>query len=205
MPGDTDISIVVPVYDEKDSLPELCDWIVRVMQSHNYSYELLLIDDGSKDGSWKVIEDLSESNSNIKGIRLNRNYGKSAALDTGFSNVSGNVVITLDADMQDSPDEIPELYRMIAEDGYDLVSGWKKKRHDPISKTIPSKFFNLITRKISKIKLHVMYSSISRAPQLIQSNTTEYNILHAGRIAGKLNIDDRTKKLKRVISVFKFN
>jgi len=154
MPDNIDISVVVPLYDEKESLPELCDWIKRVMQSHDFRYEVILVDDGSRDGSWEIVEDLAENDPCIKGIRFSRNYGKSAALDTGFKNVSGTVTITLDADMQDSPDEIPELFRMITEEGYDLVSGWKKKRYDPIGKTIPSKFFNFVTRSISGIKLH---------------------------------------------------
>ncbi len=149
-----DISVVVPLYNEDESLKELNDWIVRVMQSNHFSYEIIYIDDGSTDNSWQVIKSLSEKNANVKGIRFLRNYGKSAALNQGFKMTSGDVVITMDADLQDSPDEIPELYRMIKEDGYDMVSGWKKKRHDPISKTIPSKFFNLTTRWLSGIKLH---------------------------------------------------
>jgi glycosyltransferase involved in cell wall biosynthesis len=145
------LSVVVPLYNEDESLRELCDWIVRVVSAQNYSYEIILIDDGSKDDSWKVIEKLSSENSNIKGIRFRRNYGKSAALQVGFQAALGDVIITMDADMQDSPDEIPALYNMIVEDHYDLVSGWKKKRHDPIMKTIPSKFFNWTTRKMSGI------------------------------------------------------
>ncbi|NLK56093.1 MAG: glycosyltransferase family 2 protein [Bacteroidales bacterium] len=150
-----DISVVIPLLNEEESLPELAQWIKKVMDQNNFSYEILFIDDGSSDNSWKVIEDLGKENSNIKGIRFQRNYGKSAALNVGFEATQGNVVITMDADLQDSPDEIPELYKMIKEEGYDLVSGWKKVRYDSKwAKNIPSKFFNWTTRKISKIKLH---------------------------------------------------
>lgn len=149
-----DVSIVVPLLNEEESLPELCSWIESVCLENNLSYEIVLIDDGSTDSSWNIIESLSAKNRNIKGIRFQRNYGKSAALNEGFKIVSGEVVITMDADMQDSPDEIPELRKMILQGGYDLVSGWKQHRHDPISKTIPSKFFNGVTARVSKIKLH---------------------------------------------------
>jgi glycosyltransferase involved in cell wall biosynthesis len=149
-----DISVVVPLYNEEESLPELHDWIKRVMDKNGFSYEIIFVDDGSNDGSWQVIEKLSNENPNVRGIKFRRNYGKSAALHTGFSEAQGDVVITMDADLQDSPDEIPPLYDMITKEGYDLVSGWKKIRHDPISKTIPSKFFNFVTRLISGIKLH---------------------------------------------------
>ena len=149
-----EISIIIPVFEEEESLNELCGWIDSVVKKNSLTYEVILIDDGSKDKSWSIIKSLIQANSCYKGIRFSRNYGKSAALDTGFSSASGNVIITLDADMQDSPDEIPELYNMIKNGDYDLVSGWKKKRHDPFTKTIPSKLFNLITRKISRIKLH---------------------------------------------------
>src|SRR6187551_698669 len=135
------ISIVIPARDEEESLPELTSWISRLMQTHGFSYEVIFIDDGSKDNTWKEIQKASALNPSIKGIKFNRNFGKSAALQTGFKAASGDVVITMDADLQDSPDEIPELYKMIMEQGYDLVSGWKKKRHDPISKTLPSKFY----------------------------------------------------------------
>ncbi len=148
------ISVVVPLYNEEESLPELCEWIARIMSENQYTYEVLLIDDGSTDASWEKINKLFGSNPQIKGIQFNRNYGKSAALDIGFKAAKGEVVITMDADLQDSPEEIPKLYRMIKEEAYDLVSGWKKTRHDPISKTIPSKFFNYITSIISGIKLH---------------------------------------------------
>ena len=149
-----DLSIVVPLYNEDESLPELCAWIERVTNTHNLTYEIILIDDGSTDNSWKVIEHLIAENNNIKGIKFQRNYGKSAALNEGFKAANGEVVITMDADMQDSPDEIPNLRKMILEEGYDLVSGWKKKRYDPITKTIPTKFFNGVTRRTSGIQLH---------------------------------------------------
>ncbi len=146
-----DISVVIPLYNEDESIRELCEWIVRVVNSHSYSYEIILVDDGSKDRSWEIVESLGKENKNIKGIRFRRNYGKSAALNEGFKAASGDVVITMDADLQDSPDEIPGLYSLIKTDGFDLISGWKKKRYDPVSKTIPSKFFNWTTRKMSGI------------------------------------------------------
>ena len=145
------LSVVVPLYNEDESLRELCEWIVRVVTAAGYTYEIILVDDGSRDKSWSVIEELATGNNHIRGIRFRRNYGKSAALQIGFQATLGDVVITMDADMQDSPDEIPALYKMIVEDRYDLVSGWKKKRHDPLMKTIPSKFFNWTTRKMSGI------------------------------------------------------
>lgn len=149
-----DISIVIPFLDESESLPELTEWIRNVVTKNNFSYEIIMIDDGSTDNSWQMVEELQKKNPCIKGIKFQRNYGKSAALNEGFRAAKGEVVITMDADLQDSPEEIPELRRMILEDGYDLVSGWKKMRHDPFSKTIPSKFFNWFTTKVSKIKLH---------------------------------------------------
>lgn len=150
-----DLSIVIPLLNEEESLPELSAWIDKVMKEHNYSYEVIFVDDGSNDNSWEVIEQLRSQNSSIKGIKFQRNYGKSAALNEAFRVVSGEVVITMDADLQDSPDEIPELRRMIIEDGYDMVSGWKKKRYDnTLTKNIPSKFFNAVTRSVSGIKLH---------------------------------------------------
>jgi len=149
-----DISVIVPFLDEAESLPELAEWIQRVADQNNLSYEIIMVDDGSSDGSWQVVEGLSKKNPNIKGIKFQRNYGKSAALNEGFRAAQGNVVITMDADLQDSPGEIPELSRMITEDGYDIVSGWKKIRHDPASKTLPSKFFNWFTARVSKIELH---------------------------------------------------
>lgn len=148
------ISFVIPLLNEKESLPELGEWIARVMKENAYSYEIIFIDDGSKDGSWEVIEGMQQNNPAIKGIKFRRNYGKSAALNVGFDAAQGDVVITMDADLQDSPDEVPELYNMIARDKFDLVSGWKKKRYDPVSKTIPTKLFNWATRKMSGINLH---------------------------------------------------
>lgn len=148
------ISVVVPLYNEEESLPELTVWIGRVMETHGFDYEVIFVDDGSRDASWRVVCDLQKENPHIRGIRFRRNYGKSAALYCGFEAARGEVVITMDADLQDSPDEIPELYRMIAEEGYDLVSGWKKKRHDPLGKTLPSRFFNATARLVSGIRLH---------------------------------------------------
>ena len=146
-----DISVVVPLYNEAESLPELAAWIERVMKENNFSYEVLMINDGSTDGSWQVIKELHKKNNRIKGVCFRRNYGKSPALNTGFQRAQGDVVITMDADLQDSPDEIPGLYKMITEEGYDLVSGWKKKRYDPKSKTIPTKLFNATARQVSGI------------------------------------------------------
>lgn len=147
-----DISVVVPLFNEAESLPELEQWIARVMAENGFSYEILFINDGSTDESWNVIRRLSQTNPSVKGVCFRRNYGKSPALYTGFVRAEGDVVITMDADLQDSPDEIPELYRMITQDGYDLVSGWKQKRYDPLSKTIPTKLFNATARKVSGIK-----------------------------------------------------
>lgn len=146
------ISVVIPLYNEAESLPELAAWIERVMTDNNFSYEVIFVDDGSTDESWKVINEISSRNPAFRGISFRRNYGKSPALNTGFKAATGDVVITMDADLQDSPDEIPELYRMITVDGYDLVSGWKRKRYDPLSKTIPTKLFNATARKVSGIK-----------------------------------------------------
>lgn len=145
------ISVVIPLYNEEESLPELTDWIRRVMNANNFSYEIILVDDGSKDASWKIITDLKKSHDQISGIKFRRNYGKSAALNVGFAAAKGDVVITMDADLQDSPDEIPELYDRIMNQGADLVSGWKKKRYDPLTKTLPTKLFNAATRKMSGI------------------------------------------------------
>ncbi len=150
-----DISLVIPLIDEAESLPELSAWIERVMNENHYSYEIIYVDDGSSDNSWQVIENLRAKNSNIKGIKFQRNYGKSAGLNEGFRAAQGDVVVTMDSDLQDSPDEIPGLRKMLLEDGYDLVSGWKKKRYDnTFTKNIPSRFFNAVTRKVSGIKLH---------------------------------------------------
>lgn len=147
-----DISVVVPLYNEEESLPELEAWIARVMEQHRFTYEIIFVNDGSTDGSWQVIKQLQQQNPAVRGVSFRRNYGKSPALNTGFGMVRGRVVITMDADLQDSPDEIPELYRMITVDGYDLVSGWKQKRYDPLSKTIPTKLFNATARRVSGIK-----------------------------------------------------
>lgn len=149
-----DISLVIPLLNEEESLPELSEWIERVMKEHGFTYEVLFVDDGSRDRSWNVIESLSAANPCLKGIKFRRNYGKAAALNVGFEAAAGDVVITMDADLQDSPDEIPGLYKMIREDGFDLVSGWKKKRYDPFSKTIPTKLYNWSTRRMSGIRLH---------------------------------------------------
>lgn len=178
MSSKIDISVVIPLYNEDESLRELTDWIASVMNKHNFSYEVLLIDDGSKDRSWEVIQQLSSENKNIKGIRFNRNHGKSAALHTGFQASRGDVVITMDADLQDSPDEIPELYRMIKEEKYDLVSGWKKKRHDPLSKTIPTKLFNWATRRMSGVKLHDFNCGLKAYNYRVIKNIEVYGEMH---------------------------
>lgn len=149
-----DISVVVPLYNEEESLPELIAWIDEVMQKHQFSYEAVFIDDGSTDRSWQVISELKQKFASIKAVKFRRNYGKSAALNVGFAAAQGEVIITMDADLQDSPDEIPELYRRIKEESYDVISGWKKKRYDPITKTIPTKLFNAATRKMSGIQLN---------------------------------------------------
>ncbi len=174
----TNISVVVPLFNEEESLEELVTWISRVTESHGYSYEVVLVDDGSTDSSWQVINNLARSNSNIIGARFNRNYGKSAALDTGFKMARGEVVITMDADLQDSPDEIPALYNRIKDDGFDIVSGWKKKRHDPISKTIPSRFFNLVTRLMSGIKLHDFNCGLKAYKKEVVKNVQLYGEMH---------------------------
>ncbi len=148
------LSIVIPFLNEQESLPELVQWIESVMNENNFSFEIILVDDGSKDGSWKYVQQICSEKENIKAIKFRRNYGKSAALNEGFKQTQGDVIITMDADLQDSPDEIPALYKMISQDGYDIVSGWKRKRHDPISKTIPSKLFNRVTRSMSGIHIH---------------------------------------------------
>jgi len=149
-----DISIVVPLYNEEESLPELSQWIARVMSLNKFSYQLILVDDGSTDSSWSVVEKLAETAPSIEAIKFRRNYGKAAALQVGFNAAKGDVVITMDADLQDSPEEIPALYNMVMREGYDLVSGWKKKRHDPISKRWPSKIYNRLVRMVTGIKLH---------------------------------------------------
>ena len=174
-----DISVVIPLFNEAESLPELCEWIEGVMNLNSYSYEILLIDDGSKDGSWKVIEQLSAKNKKIRGIKFRRNYGKSAALNVGFDACEGDVVITMDADLQDSPDEIPELFKMIKDEGLDLVSGWKQKRHDPLSKTIPTKLFNWATRKASGINnLHDFNCGLKAYKKDVVKNIEVYGEMH---------------------------
>jgi glycosyltransferase involved in cell wall biosynthesis len=178
MRENTDISVVIPAKDEAESLPELCTWISRVMQENKYSYEIIIIDDGSRDESWNVIGFLSRQNPAIKGIRFNRNYGKSAALDVGFKSSSGKVVVTMDADLQDSPDEIPDLYKMVTQDNYELVSGWKKKRYDPLSKTIPSRFFNSVTSLISGIKLHDFNCGLKAYNRKVVKSIDIYGEMH---------------------------
>ena len=174
-----DISVVVPLYNEVESLPELTSWISRVMAENKFSFEIVLVDDGSKDGSWEMIRKLRQNNQNIKGIKFRRNYGKSAALNTGFEVAQGNVVITMDADLQDSPDEIPELYRRITEEHYDLVSGWKAKRYDPITKTIPTKFFNAATRRMSGINnLHDFNCGLKAYRNAVVKNIEVYGEMH---------------------------
>ena len=174
-----DLSIVIPLKDEDESLPELAEWIRNVCERERYSYEVIMVDDGSTDNSWKVIEDLSKQNSNIKGIRFQRNYGKSAALNEAFKVVSGDVVITMDADLQDNPEEIPELRRMILEDGYDLVSGWKKVRHDnTLTKNIPSKFYNAVTRVMSGIKLHDFNCGLKSYRRKVVKSIEVYGEMH---------------------------
>lgn len=174
-----DISLVIPLLDEAESLPELAAWIERVMQEHRYSYEVIFIDDGSTDNSWEVIGQLRTRNPHIKGIRFQRNYGKSAALNEGFRAALGDVVITMDADMQDSPDEIPELRRMILDDGLDIVSGWKKKRYDSkLMKNIPSKFFNAVTRSTSGIKLHDFNCGLKAYRNKVVKSIEVYGEMH---------------------------
>ncbi len=174
-----DLSIVIPLKDEEESLPELCAWIEKVMQANNFSYEVILMDDGSTDSSWEVIEKLHAKNPLIKGIKFQRNYGKSAALNEGFKVVQGDVIITMDADLQDSPDEIPSLFQMIKNDGYDLVSGWKKKRYDNVlTKNIPSKFFNAVTRKMSGIKLHDFNCGLKAYRRKVVQSIEVYGEMH---------------------------
>lgn len=173
------ISVVVPLYNEVESLPELTSWISRVMEEHRFTYEIILVDDGSNDGSWDMIKKLQLNNPAIKGIKFRRNYGKSAALNTGFEAAQGNVVITMDADLQDSPDEIPELYRRIIEEKYDLVSGWKAKRHDPLTKTIPTKVYNSATRRMSGIKnLHDFNCGLKAYRKEVVKNIEVYGEMH---------------------------
>jgi glycosyltransferase involved in cell wall biosynthesis len=175
-----DISVVVPLYNEDESIPELYSWITKVMNANNFSYEIIFVNDGSTDKSWDVIEGLSANNpEHVRGIKFRRNYGKSPALFCGFEKAEGDVVITMDADLQDSPDEIPELYRMIKEDGYDLVSGYKQKRYDPLSKTIPTKLFNATARKVSGIKnLHDFNCGLKAYRKDVVKNIEVYGEMH---------------------------
>ncbi|OYT11099.1 MAG: glycosyltransferase [Bacteroidetes bacterium 4572_112] len=172
------ISVVIATFNEEESLPELTEWIVRVMNDNNFTYEVIYVDDGSKDKSWEIIDGLSKANPNIKGIKFRRNYGKSAALNRAFDAAEGDVIITMDADLQDSPDEIPELYRMIVEDGFDLVSGWKKKRHDPLSKTIPTKLYNAATRRVTKTGLHDMNCGLKSYRKDVIKTVEVYGEMH---------------------------
>lgn len=174
-----DITVVVPLYNEDESLPELHAWITRVMAQHGFSYEIVFVNDGSTDESWSVIEDLVSKDNHVHGIKFRRNYGKSPALFCGFSQSQGRVVITMDADLQDSPDEIPELYRMITEDGYDMVSGYKQKRYDPLSKTIPTKLFNATARKVTGIhNLHDFNCGLKAYRQEVVKNIEVYGEMH---------------------------
>src|SRR6476659_5371119 len=174
-----DISVVVPAYNEVESLPELTAWIKNVMHQHQFSYEVILVDDGSNDGSWEKIEELKAKDTSIIGIKFRRNYGKSAALNVGFDAAQGDVIITMDADLQDSPDEIPELYRRIKEEKLDLISGWKKKRYDPITKTIPTKFFNAATRSMSGIhNLHDFNCGLKAYRKEVVKNIEVYGEMH---------------------------
>jgi len=172
------ISIVIPLLNEEESLPELEAWIKRVMEEHKFSYEILFIDDGSTDNSWTIIEELAAKRSTVRGIKFRRNYGKSAALNKGFEETKGDVVITMDADLQDSPDEIPELYKMITEDKFDLVSGWKKKRFDPLTKTIPTKLYNWVTGKMSGIKLNDMNCGLKAYNSNVTKSIEVYGEMH---------------------------
>lgn len=172
------LSIVIPAKNEQESIPELSSWINRVLTEHGLSFEVIFIDDGSDDNTWEEIQKVCASNTNFKGLRFNRNFGKSAALQTGFQEAQGEVVITMDADLQDSPEELPALYNMIEEEKYQLVSGWKKKRHDPISKTLPSKFFNGLTRSISGIKLHDFNCGLKAYDKVVVKNITLYGEMH---------------------------
>ena len=174
-----DISVIIPLYNEEESLTKLFDWIEKVMAAHRFSYEVLFVDDGSTDHSWDVIKTLSERSENVHGIRFRHNYGKSGALYCGFQAAKGNVVITMDADLQDSPDEIPELYKMIKEDGYDLVSGWKKKRYDnKLTKNIPSKLFNATARRVTGLKLHDMNCGLKAYRQDVVKNIEVFSEMH---------------------------
>ena len=209
-----DISVIVPLLNEAESLPELAAWIERVMAENNFSYEVIMVDDGSTDGSWSVIQDLHAQNPAIKGIKFRRNYGKSAALNTAFEACQGDVVITMDADLQDSPDEIPELYRMIKEDDYDLVSGWKKVRYDSkLAKNIPSKFFNWTTRRMSGIELHDFNCGLKAYKKDVVKSIEVYSEMHRyipviAKWAGFTKIGEKVvihQKRKHGVSKFGWN
>ena len=205
------ISIVVPIFNEHESIPHLEKWIREVMEKHQFRYEIVMVDDGSDDGSWKVIESLVELNPHVKGIKFRRNYGKSAALNTGFQEANGEVVVTMDADLQDSPEEVPELYKMIMDDGYDLVSGWKKERHDPLSKTIPSKFFNRITRWVSGIHLNDFNCGLKAYKNAVVKSIEVYGEMHRyvpviAKWAGFKNIGEKVvQHQERKFGEGKFN
>ena len=175
---DLDISLVIPLYNEDESLPELHAWISRVMADNGYSYEVIFVDDGSTDRSWEVINEIRKKDPNVRGIRFRRNYGKSAGLNVGFEASCGRVVITMDADLQDSPDEIPALYSMIRKNGFDLVSGWKKKRYDPLSKTIPTKIYNFVTSRMSGVRLHDMNCGLKAYRDDVVKNIEVYGEMH---------------------------
>ena len=206
-----DMSVIVPLLNEAESLPELAAWIERVMTENNFTYEVIMVDDGSTDESWSVIQELHAKNPNIKGIKFRRNYGKSAALNTAFEACQGDVVITMDADLQDSPDEIPELFRMIKEDGYDLVSGWKKVRYDSkLAKNIPSKFFNWTTRRMSGIQLHDFNCGLKAYKKDVVKSIEVYSEMHRyipviAKWAGFTNIGEKVvihQKRKHGVSKF---
>jgi len=205
-----DVSVVVPLLNEEESLVELTNWIDEVCLKNKLEYEIIFIDDGSTDNSWDIISELSSQRPHIKGIKFRRNYGKSAALNKGFENVQGDVVITMDADLQDSPDEIPELYRLIKEEGFDLVSGWKKRRHDPLGKTLPSKFFNRTTRAISGIKLHDFNCGLKAYRVEVVKTIEVYGEMHRyipviAKWAGFKNIGEKiVQHRKRKYGVTKF-
>ncbi len=209
-----DISVIVPLLNEAESLPELAAWIERVMSEHNFSYEVIMVDDGSTDESWSVIQELHGKNPAIKGIKFRRNYGKSAALNTAFEACAGDVVITMDADLQDSPDEIPELFRMIKEEGYDLVSGWKKVRYDSkLAKNIPSKFFNWTTRRMSGIQLHDFNCGLKAYKKDVVKSIEVYSEMHRyipviAKWAGFTKIGEKVvvhQKRKHGVSKFGWN
>ena len=206
-----DLSIVIPLFNEEESLPELEAWIRKVVEREGYSYEIIMVDDGSKDKSWSVIEDLHSKNPKVKGIKFRRNYGKSAGLNVGFAATQGDVVITMDADLQDSPEEIPELYRMIKEEGYDMVSGWKKVRHDPMfTKNLPSKFYNWTARRLTGIMLHDFNCGLKSYSSRVVKSVEVYGEMHRyipvlAKWAGFKNIGEKVvQHQERKYGVTKF-